>query len=175
MDNTASDRDSTRRAPDLPGHHLRTDWKAATWAGLIAGLVFLVAEMLLVWLVQGMSPWAPPRMIAAMVLGPGVLPPPADFSLMAVMTALVIHFPLAVVYGLVLGWAVHRLEMGWALLVGAAFGLLAVYAVNFYVIAPMAFPWFGEARNWISVLAHLIFGIVLAGSYVAMRRDTATS
>jgi hypothetical protein len=142
----------------------------AIWAGVIAGAVFLILEMLLVWMVQGMSPWAPPRMMAAMVLGPGVLPPPADFSLMAVMTAMMVHFPLSIVYGLVLGWAIHRLEMGMALLVGAAFGLIAVYAVNFYLIAPMAFPWFVEARNWISVLAHLVFGVVLAGAYVAMRR-----
>jgi hypothetical protein len=129
-----------------------------------------MVEMLLVWLVLGMSPWAPPRMMAAMVLGPEILPPPADFSLMAVMTAMVIHFPLSIVYGLILGWAVHRLEMGAALLAGAAFGLVAVYAVNFHLIAAMAFPWFVEAQNWISVLAHVIFGVVLAGSYVAMRR-----
>jgi hypothetical protein len=156
--------------PDLSGLHGRADWKAAIWAGLIAGLVFLMVEMLLVWLVMGMSPWAPPRMMAAMVLGPEILPPPADFSLMAVMTAMVIHFPLSIVYGLILGWAVHRLEMGAALLAGAAFGLVAVFAVNFHLIAPMAFPWFVEAQNWISVLAHVLFGVVLAGSYVAMRR-----
>lgn len=170
MQNTVSDRDSTRRAPNQPGIHGRIDWKAAIWAGIIAGLVFLMVEMLLVWLVQGMSPWAPPRMMAAMVLGPGILPPPADFSLVATMTAMMIHFPLSIVYALVLGWAVHRLDMGMALLVGAAFGLIAVYAVNFYLIAPMAFPWFVEARNWISVLAHVIFGVVLAGAYVAMRK-----
>jgi hypothetical protein len=167
MQDTVSDRDSTRRALAIRAH---VDWKMAIWAGVIAGVVFLILEMLLVWVVQGMSPWAPPRMMAAMVLGPGILPPPADFSLMAVMTAMMIHFPLSIVYGLVLGWAIHRLEMGMALLVGAAFGLIAVYAVNFYLIAPMAFPWFVEARNWISVLAHVIFGVVLAGAYVAMRR-----
>lgn len=159
------------RTPDFSGLHGRADWKAAVWAGLIAGLVFLMVEMLLVWLVMGMSPWAPPRMMAAMVLGPEILPPPADFSLMAVMTAMVIHFPMSIVYGLILGWAVHRLETGAALLAGAAFGLIAVYAVNFHLIAPMAFPWFVEAQNWISVLAHVIFGVVLAGSYVAMRRS----
>jgi hypothetical protein len=162
MDNTVNNR--------ALAVHARTDWKMAIWAGVIAGIVFLVLEMLLVWVVQGMSPWAPPRMMAAIVLGPGILPPPADFSLMAVMTAMMIHFPLSIVYGLVLGWAIHRLEMGMALLVGAAFGLIAVYAVNFYLIAPMAFPWFVEARNWISVLAHVIFGVVLAGAYVGMRR-----
>lgn len=148
----------------------RTDWKAAIWAGVIAGLVFMMAEMMLVWLVQGMSPWGPPRMMAAMALGPGILPPPDDFSLMAMMTAMVIHLPLSIVYGLVLGLAIHRMGTGPALLAGTAFGLLAVYAVNFYVIAPMLFPWFVEARNWISALAHAIFGVVLAGSYIALRR-----
>jgi hypothetical protein len=157
------------RTPDISG--LRTDWRAAIWAGVIAGLVFVIVEMLLVWLVQGMSPWAPPRMMAAMLLGPEILPPPADFSLVAVATAMVVHLPLSIVYGLILGWAVHRLGMGAALLVGAAFGLIAVYAVNFYLIAPMAFPWFVEARNWVSALGHVIFGVVLAGVYVAMRRD----
>lgn len=165
------DRNSTEHARDWPGLHVRTDWRAATWAGLIAGLIFLMAEMLLVWAVQGMSPWAPPRMMAAMALGPGILPPPADFSLAAVITAMLIHFPLSVIYALVLGWAIHRLEMGAALLAGAAFGLIAVYAVNFYVVAPMAFPWFIEARNWISVISHAVFGLVLAGSYVVLRRD----
>ncbi len=158
------------RTPDFSGLHGRADWKAAIWAGLIAGLVFLMIEMLMVWLVMGMSPWAPPRMMAAMVLGPEILRPPGGFSLMAVITAMAIHFPLSIVYGLILGWAVHRLEMGAALLAGAAFGLIAVYAVNFHLIAPMAFPWFVDAQNWISVLAHVIFGVVLAGSYVAMRR-----
>lgn len=45
---------------DWSGVHLRTDWKAAVWAGLVAGLVFMMVEMLLVWLVQGMSPWGHP-------------------------------------------------------------------------------------------------------------------
>lgn len=106
-----------------------------------------------------------------MVLGPGVLPPPADFSMSVMAVAMMIHLPLSMLYGLVLGWAVHRLGMGAALLGGAAFGLVAVYLVNFYVIAPMVFPWFTEARNWISLVSHVVvFGAVLAGVYVAMRR-----
>lgn len=129
MQTTVSDRDPTRHAV-----HANTGWRAAIWAGLIAGVVFLVLEMLLVWMLQGMSPWAPPRMIAAMVLGPEVLPTPHALSLTATMAAMLIHFPLSIVYGLVVGWAIH-LVMGMALLVGAAFGLSAVYAVNFYRIA----------------------------------------
>jgi hypothetical protein len=150
----------------------QTDWKAAAWSGLIAGIVFVIAEMTLVWLVMGMSPWAPPQMMAAMLLGKDVLPPPAEFSMPVMAAAMAVHLPLSIIYGLILGWMVHRLQMGTALLAGAAFGLIAVYFVNFYFIAPALFPWFVEARNWISIAAHVLFGMVAAGAYVALRRET---
>ena len=38
-------------------------------------------------------------MMVPMVLGQGIFPPPADFSLKAVMTAIMIHLPMATVYG----------------------------------------------------------------------------
>lgn len=46
----------------------RLNAKAAVWAGLIAGLIFMMMEMILVWLTGG-SPWGPPRMMAAIVMG----------------------------------------------------------------------------------------------------------
>lgn len=145
------------------------DWKAGVEAGLIAGVVFLVAEMLMVWLIQGESPWGPPRMIAAMVMGRDVLPPPATFDIGIVMAAMAVHFILAIVYGLIAGWLLHWSHpFGTALLFGAIFGV-AIYLVNFYLIAPAAFPWFTMARNWISVVAHALFGIVAAGAYMRLR------
>jgi hypothetical protein len=155
--------------------HRQTDWKAAAWCGVIAGIVFIMAEMLLVWLVMGMSPWAPPRMMAAMLLGKDVLPPPADFSMPIMAAAIAVHLPLSILYGLILGWIVHRFEVGAALLTGAAFGLIAIYLVNFYLIAPVFFRWFVEARNWISIAAHVLFGVVAAGAYVALRHREVTS
>lgn len=151
------------------------DWKAAAWAGVIAGAVFMMLEMLMVWLFMGQSPWGPPRMMAAMLMGKEILPPPADFSLVAMMVAMMVHIPLSVIYGLILGWAVQRLDRTAAVFAGAAFGLVAVYLVNFYLVAPILFPWFIEARNWISVLAHVIFGVVLGGSYAALRQPPRRS
>jgi hypothetical protein len=115
---------------------------------VIAGAVFMLAEMLMVWLFMGESPWAPPRMMAA----------------------LAVHFPLSIVYGLIVGWMVHRMDMAMALLASAAFGLIAIYFVNFYAIAPAAFRRFVEARNWISAFAHALFGAVAAASYVLLRK-----
>jgi ABC-type sulfate transport system permease subunit len=156
--------------------HSVTDWKAGAWAGVIAGLVFLMLEMVLVWMAQGQSPFGPPHMMAAMVLGKEVLPPPdtwAPFDLKIVMTAMMIHFPVSIAYGLLGAWLVHRFDWAGGLMIGAALGL-AIYIVNFYMIAPVVFPWFEMGRNWIGAFSHLMFGAVLAGAYIALRRPRPT-
>jgi hypothetical protein len=149
----------------------RVDWKAAVYAGLIAGVVFMMGEMIMVWLFLGQSPWGPPRMIAAMALGRDVLPPPATFAIGIMMTAMMIHFVLSVIYGVLFGWIVHRMSMGKAVLTGAALGL-GIYLINFYPIAAALFPWFAEARHWVSVVNHILFGAVLTWAYVAIARRT---
>ncbi len=144
--------------------------KAGIGAGLIAGLVFLIAEMVLVGTVGGQSPWGPPRMIAAIGMGEDVLPPPATFDAGIVMVAMLIHFALAAVLGVLFAVLIGRFVTSTvaALATGAVFGLV-VYFVNFYGLTGM-FPWFAMARNGISIFAHVLFGVVLAWSY---RRLTA--
>ena len=152
--------------------HRATDWSAAVWAGVIAGAVFMMLEMAMVWLFMGESPWAPPHMIAAMALGKDVLPPPdtyAPFSAKIMMTAMIIHFVLAIVYGLIVGWLVHRFDWAGGLAIGALFGI-AIYIVNFYLIAPGLFPWFQMAQNWISAFAHTMFGLIAGGAYIGLRK-----
>jgi hypothetical protein len=84
------------------------------------------------------------------------------------MVAMIIHFALSVVYGLLGAWIVHRFDLGVSLLVGAVYGF-AIYVVNFLMIAPVFFPWFGMARGGISIFAHAMFGAVLTGSYILLR------
>src|SRR5688500_5057098 len=55
-------------------------WRSAIWAGIVAGAVFMILEMLLVQLLGLGSMWAPPRMIATIVMGRDVLPPPDTFD-----------------------------------------------------------------------------------------------
>lgn len=140
-------------------------WGAATYAGLIASLVFLAVEMIMVPLFAGGSPWAPVRMIGAIVLGRDVLPPPATFALGVTIAALIVHFVLGIILTWILALFVFRLDVLPAVVVGAAFGLV-VYWVNFYGLTAV-FPWFEAARNWITISAHVIFGIVAAWSYKA--------
>ncbi len=69
--------------------------KAAILAGLIAGVVFMMLEMILVPVFMNGSPWAPPRMIAAIILGKDVLPMPGQpviFDFGVLMVAVMLHF-----------------------------------------------------------------------------------
>lgn len=149
--------------------HTRTiDWSAAVWAGVVSGAVFMMLEMMMVPLFLGGSPWAPPRMMAAMVMGEGVLPPPATFDLTILMVAIVVHFALSIAFAVVLALLISRVGMGAALAVGAVFGLV-LYFVNFYGMTAI-FPWFAMARNWVSIFAHVVFGVVAAWWYRARAR-----
>jgi hypothetical protein len=143
------------------------DAKAAIWGGMVAGLVFLMAEMILIAM-TGESPWGPPRMMAAIVMGTDVLPPPATFDLGIAMVGMIVHFVLSVIYGFVLGFAISRwrLGIGVAIVLGIVFGLL-LYLVNFYLFTGL-FPWFEMARNAITLVSHLLFGGVLGWVYRAL-------
>ena len=141
------------------------DWKAAISAGIAAGIVFLMLEMILIATIQGQSPWGPPRMMAAIVMGKDVLPPPATFDFGIIMVAMIIHLMLSMLFGAMLGWAISHWQMSLvtALMGGTAFGLI-IYFVDFYGFTAI-FPWFAMARGPIGIFAHAVFGVVLAGVY----------
>lgn len=147
-------------------HKTAVDWSAAVWAGIIAGAIFMVLEMLMVPIFLGGSPWGPPRMIGAIAMGRDVLPPPATFDIGVLMAAMVVHFILSILFVLVLAWIVYRLGFGAALAVGAVFGLV-LYLVNFYGFTAL-FPWFAMARNWVSIFTHILFGLLAAWAYKAL-------
>ncbi|MGN3974833.1 hypothetical protein [Tsuneonella sp. SYSU-LHT278] len=136
--------------------------RQAAVAGLLAGLVFVSMEMILVGTVGGGSPWGPPRMMGAIVLGTSVLPPPATFDAGIFTVGMLVHFALSAVLGVIFGFIARRMTVSTGALVGlgALFGL-AVYLVNFYGFTTI-FPWFEMARNWITIVSHLVFGAVLA-------------
>jgi uncharacterized membrane protein YagU involved in acid resistance len=155
------------------------DVRAAGLAGINAGLIFVMLEMILMPRFLGDSPWMPPRMIAAIVMGQDVLSA-ATFDSSVFLVALVVHLILSLIYAVILAAVVHQLDLGMSLLVGAIFGLV-LYFVNFYAFTVL-FPWFATARNWVSIVSHLAFGIAaawtykgLAASRLAMRTTTPVS
>jgi hypothetical protein len=146
-----------------PGSHISI--ASAVWAGLVAGMVFMALEMIMVSMFMGMSAWAPPRMIAAIAMGRDVLPPPDSFNMAIVGTAIVVHLALSLIYAFIFAFVAKGRSINSATMLGAGFGLL-LYAVNFYGFTAV-FPWFADARNWISVFAHLVYGAVLGATYAA--------
>ncbi|MEJ7805286.1 MAG: hypothetical protein WKG03_05125 [Telluria sp.] len=146
----------------------RINAKAALWAAIIAGAVFMMLEMIMVPVFMGGSPWGPPRMIAAIGMGEGVLPPPATFDAGIMMVAMLIHFGLSVILAFLFAFIARGRTVGMATMIGAAFGL-AVYFVTFYGMTAV-FPWFAMARGWIGIFAHIVFGAVLGWVYASQAR-----
>ena len=140
--------------------------KAVIWSGLIAGAVFLMLEMLMVPMFLGGSPWGPPRMIAAIAMGEGVLPPPATFDMTILLVASIIHFVLSLVLAFIFAFIAKGRTAGSAALIGGVFGLV-VYLVMFYGMTAV-FPWFEMARTWVTIFVHIVFGVLLGWVYATV-------
>jgi hypothetical protein len=141
------------------------DWRAAVWAGVVSGAVFLILAMLLTAHYVG-SPWVVTRLVASVLLGQSVLPPPATFTIGTFVLALAVHFILSVGFACLIAYVLHRWGLIVGILGGALFGL-ALYVINFYS-ASYFFPWFLPMRSWIMAGSHVIFGALAGGIYEAL-------
>lgn len=146
--------------------HYAVNWSAAVCAGIVAGVLSTVVQISLWSVFSDALPtllFRDARLAAAIVMGRGVLPPPASFDWSVILVATLIHVALSIAYGLILSWVISGLGAPLSLLAGAMFGLF-VYVINMYGFTTV-FPWFEAARDWITVVAHLAFGIVAAAAY----------
>jgi hypothetical protein len=147
-------------------------WMRAATAGLVAGVVATIAQIVL-WsaytddLPTILSRDA--RLTAAILMGPGVLPPPSTFDLKIMIVATVIHVGLSIAYSLILVLAIHRLGTILALFSGLVFGLF-LYVINMYGVTAV-FPWFAAVRDWITIAAHAVFGVSVAAAYKVLPRN----
>jgi hypothetical protein len=154
-------------------HYRRPDWLAAVVAGLAGGAVMMVLELLWTAATNEAGPWRASQLVAAMVLGPGVLQTSAaTFQAGVVGTALVTHYALGigfgVLYGVVAtGFGIDR-QVPATLLFGALFGAL-LYVFDFYGMVRF-FPWFIEMRGWAMGIGNLVFGMVAALLYAKLER-----
>lgn len=147
----------------IPGSHISA--RAVLLAGLASGAVYLAALAILMPLFLGASPWAVPRVIAAMTQGAAVLTPIDTFDLSVLLAAVVVHFALSMVYALLFAFIGKGHSITADAIAGMVFGL-ALYVVNYYLFT-MLFPWFEQMRNWVTVVAHLAYGGVLGTVYAA--------
>jgi hypothetical protein len=129
-------------------------------AGLLAGLLYLAAQIVFSLLLRQGDGWAPLRRIATLVTGPHAA---SDEGLATVAgLALVVHLALSASYGRVVDLLVMNLgQRVVAGLAGAVFGAL-LYVVNHWIVAPVLFPWFEASRDIATALDHVMFGVVAA-------------
>lgn len=143
------------------------DW-ALTGAvfGFVAGITMAMFEMIFA-AAMGMSALAPLRMIAGIALGADVAAG-AGSTATAVIVGMLVHFALSALYGTVFAALVSfipnlRSSKSGIAAFASVFGL-ALWLVNFYVIAPALFPWFTEANPLAQFIGHTFFyGAVLGG------------
>jgi hypothetical protein len=144
------------------------DWPAACVAGLVAGAVAMIIDLLWTTLMQAGNPWHTSHLVAAMLLGPDLLQGPTQaFHANVVAVALLIHYGLGIVFGCMVAFLVSGLRQESSLpmleVVGGLFGI-ALYFVNFYVMASV-FPWVAELRSGAYLVEHMVFGMVAAAAY----------
>ncbi len=139
------------------------DWRAGVWAGLLAGGVFFLFNIWLVPAIVGGNAWVMIRLFASIVLGPDVLAPPATCDLSALSAALAVNAVLAVLFGLLVAFVIHRGGLLAGVVGGALLGL-AFYLINFYTFS-LLFPWFFAFHGWPMALSHVLFGALAGGIY----------
>jgi uncharacterized membrane protein YagU involved in acid resistance len=165
----------------LAHSHIPVDRSEVPWAlrtgvigGIVAGIIFAAFEMMASAAMMGLDAFFMPlRMIGAILVGPGALEP--SYSIWTAGTAgLVVHMVLSMVYGVVFAMILGGLRSAtWDVALGAAYGF-ALWIINFYLIAPQAFPWFLDANPVIQFIAHSFFFGAALGWFVWGSRERAT-
>jgi hypothetical protein len=147
--------------------------------GIIAGLVFAVADMVMAVAVMDAPFYAPLLMIGAIVLGPQTMDPGYPVA-QAAAAAIPLHMMMSALYGVVFVYLLALLRQLSAstpvlLVLGSIFGL-ALWVVNFLIIAPIAFPWFAMVDQfWLGFVAHTFFFGTVIGAYVAATRPAGVT
>ncbi len=142
--------------------------------GTVAGIIFAMFEMIMA-AIMGQSFFAPLMMIGAIVLGEGALPmPEPTIGLSTIVpVGIAVHMVLSMIYGAVFGAVASSVGFlrnnRWVLIgVVTVFGF-ALWIMNFYVVAPILFPWFGMANPVVQFFAHTFFFGTVLGLVLASR------
>lgn len=147
-------------------------WLPVLYAGVAAGIFSTVAQIILWWLFWDELPsilYRDARFAAAIILGEGILPPPATLDWYVMFIATLLHFGLSIAYAIILSWLIRGIDITNSLIAGGLYGL-GLFLMNMYGFV-MIFPWFVDTRDWITVTAHIAFGVSAAGVYKVLSRQ----
>lgn len=145
-------------------------YQVVIWAGVVAGTLATLIQVLLWIIFTDDFPsilFRDARLTAALILGESVLPPPSTFNVWLMLLASVIHFTLSIAYATLLSALTAHLNAIKSQLAGIGFGI-ALYMVNLYGFT-LIFPWFTQARGWITLIAHIVFSMTAVLIYRWLR------
>ena len=149
-------------------------------AGVLAGLVFALFQVIMSAAGLGTPLSGLIVMVEGVTFGSGSgsISAPA-IAAPEIAIAGLTHLVLSAIYGAVFGAVASKvgaLRSNRIALIGAAtvFGLL-IWIVNFFVIAPVAFPWFAQTNGVVQFIAHTLFygavlGLLLEVTIIPARR-----
>lgn len=125
-------------------------------AGIGAGLIFALFHMIMSQIL-GTGFLDPLRLIAAIALGPSVLPQNSPLFL-PLIVGLLVHVSLAALYGAIFAVSARYIRILRRDLITATtlFGL-GIWLVNFYFFSPLLFPWFGHTLDIVQFISHTLF------------------
>lgn len=149
---------------------------SGTVVGVVAGTAFILAEMFFNSML-GKPFFGPPRLIASIVMGKGVLMP-GHGGIGVLIVGFIIHYLLSILFGIVslgiIALILPAAARAWTLLLLGFLAGLSLWGINFYVIAPYLFPQFDMVNAfWNGFMAHAIFGVIL-GLYLTLRLPVNT-
>lgn len=128
-------------------------------AGVVAGLVFLVLNMWYASSVGG-SETQPLHLISTLLLGPEAL---GDGS--NALLGLVIHVGLSALFGIAFSFLAPLMRNNGAIAAGGALFGLALYIINFGIIAQTTLTQFQAPNDPVELMAHLIYGLILGMAF----------
>ncbi len=146
--------------------------------GVLGGLVIAAFDMVSAAVLMGLQAFfGPLREISAIVLGQQALEPTYPL-LTAALLGVLTHMALSIIYGMAFAGVVARVPQLRAstmtLVIAASLFGLALWLVNFYLIAPVAgWTWFAMANPVVQFIAHTFFYGTVLGIYLARVGSTA--
>ena len=139
-----------------------------TVAGVAAGLVFLVANML--WATNSDLPAVAPLVDISTIFNFDEV---ADRTTENMFIGLVTHLTLSAAFGVTFALLVPMLREARMVAIGAIVFGLALYVVNFQILGRTAFPWFQEGPDQVfELVAHAGFGLLLVPFFLSRRFTT---
>lgn len=140
-----------------------------TVAGLAAGLVFLVANML--WATKSDLPAVAPLIDISTIFNFDDVANPTTENM---LIGLVTHLTLSAAFGLAFALLVPFLRDVRQLAAGGLGFGIALYLLNFQILGRTAFPWFQEGPDQLfELVAHAGFGLLLVPFFLGRRYAAA--